>query len=79
MSKKEFFEQVKNDYEHWRDGIYKRKKGADGLSKHAEYLKWDKLHNEVEAYSKNKDHIGAFDPVTKEIYKKAVLGRGLEV
>lgn len=51
-----------------KDNIYKRKKNADGIEK-AEYLKWDKLHNDVEAYAKNKWHMGSIDPKNLRMYK----------
>ncbi len=38
---------------------------------------WDYTHNEVEAYCSGKDHMGAIDPLTKMIYKAAVIGRTL--
>jgi hypothetical protein len=74
ISKSEFFKSVKKEYEYWQDGIYKRKHRAKGIED-AEYLEWDHLHNDVEAYSKGKDHIGSIDPKTLKLYKKAVYTR----
>ncbi len=68
ISKTEFFKKVEEHYEYYKDNIYKRKRGTDGIED-AEYLKWDKLHNDVEAYGKNKCHIGSIDPKTLRIYK----------
>jgi len=72
--KSEFFKKVKNEYEHYRDGIYKRKRGSKGIE-NAEYIEWDHLHNDVEAYGKNERHIGSIDPKTLKIYKAAVRYR----
>jgi hypothetical protein len=77
MSKSEFFKKVSDDYEHWRDGIYRRKSRANGLDKNTEYLKWDHLHNDVEAFSKGGTHLGSYDPATLELYKGPVFGRTL--
>lgn len=74
ITKKEFFEKMKDQYEYWQDGIYKRKSRADGI-KNAEYLKWDHLHNDVEAYSKSEVHLGSIDPANLTLYKPGVPGR----
>lgn len=71
ISKQEFFKKIKNDYEHYRNGTYRRKKGAKGIEK-AEYLEWDHLHGDVEAYTKNRQHLGSIDPKTLKIYKGPV-------
>ena len=72
LSKSEFFKTVQKDYEHYRNGIYKRKKGAKGIEK-AEYLEWDHLHSDVEAYSKGGKHLGSIDPKSLRIYKGPVV------
>lgn len=72
ISKSEFFKKVKNDYEHYKNGIYRRKKGAKGIEK-AEYLEWDHLHGDVEAYAKGGKHLGSIDPKTLKIYKGPVV------
>lgn len=78
MSKSEFFkrDKIKRDYEHYKRGIYRKKRGAAGLN-NAEYLKWDHLHNDVEAYTSGRIHMGSIDPNTLEFYKNAVRGRTL--
>ena len=68
ISKSDFFKKVKNDYEHYKNGIYRRKKGAKGIEK-AEYLEWDHLHGDVEAYTKSYRHLGSIDPRTLRLYK----------
>ncbi len=78
ISKTEFFnkEVIKQNYEYYKNGAYKRKPNKSGIE-NAEFLKWDHLHNEVEAYSKNQKHIGAIDPQSLKIYKGPVPGRKL--
>ena len=80
MSKSEFFnqEEVKKNYESYRDGIYRKKIGAKGIEG-AEYIQWDHLHNDVEAYSKSKKHIGSIDPKTLKLYKDPVGPRKIEI
>ncbi len=68
VSKTEFFKSVQDQYEHWKKGIYRRKQGAKGIE-NAEYLKWDHLHGDVEAYSKSEIPLGSIDPKTLKIYK----------
>ena len=41
----------------------------------ANRIHWDTCHSEVEVYDSNGNHIGALDPRTKKIYKKAVKNR----
>lgn len=71
ITKTEFFKSISKEYEYWRDNIYKRKHKAKGLDKKTEYLKWDHLHNDVEAYDKWGKHLGSYDPKTLQLYKKA--------
>lgn len=61
----------KKGYERYRNDVLRRKPGHEGLGKDAEYLEWDYLHNEIEAYGHNKKHTGAIDPSTWEFYKPA--------
>jgi hypothetical protein len=76
INKKDFFNSVKDQYEHWKEGIYKKKPGAEGLGNgKAEFLDWDHLHNDVEAYNKLGKHIGSLDPETLQLYKNPVLDR----
>jgi len=70
ISKTEFFKSVKNDYEYWRNNTYIRKHRAKGLDKQVEYLKWDHLHNDVEAYDVDGNHLGSYDPKTLRLYKE---------
>lgn len=74
ITKTEFFKMIKKDYERWRDNIYKRKSKAKGIED-AEYLEWDYTHNDVEAYSKAKRHIGSINPHTLKLYKLPVYNR----
>ena len=74
VSKSEFFKSVKNRYEHWRNGIYKLKKGKDPIEG-AEYMEWDHLHDEVEIYNAGRKHLGAINPKTYVLMKDPVLGR----
>jgi len=76
VTKVEFFRQLKDQYEYWKDGIYKLKDRAMGLlDGKAYYLQWDNLHNDVEVYSKGKTHLGSIDPKTLQLYKVAVYNR----
>ncbi len=75
VSKQDFFKRVKHDYEHFKNGIYKKKSEAKGLAQDAEYLVWDALHGDVEAYNASKKHIGSYDPVTLKLYKPPVMFR----
>ena len=78
ISSTEFFRQCKDRYERWRDGIYRLKDRAIGfLNGKAHYLQWDKLHNDVEVYNKNGEHLGSLDPKKLELYKNKVHGRKL--
>jgi len=79
VTRTEFFKKVKNDYKFFRNSkkgpIYKRQPGTKGLGKKAEYIYWDHQHNDVEAFSKSKKHIGSYDPASLELYKPPVIGR----
>jgi hypothetical protein len=78
VSKTEFFKQtdaIKQNYEHWRKGIYKLKKRGKAVVKNAEYIYWDHTHNDVEVFNRNEIHLGSIDPETLELYKGPVLGR----
>lgn len=77
MTKTEFFKKMKKRYEHWRNGIYRRKSKEPAIVKNAEYLEWDHKHNDVEIYHKNEQHLGSLDPKTLEIYKDPVPNRML--
>jgi hypothetical protein len=76
VSKSEFFQKVKNDYEYWKDGVYRRKRGSIGIE-NAEYLEWDHMHNDVEAFSRKKSHMGSIDPTTLKLYRLPTKGRRL--
>ena len=76
ITKSEFFKKIKNDYEHYKNGIYRRKKGAKSIE-NAEYLQWDYLHGDVEAYAENRWHMGSIDPKNLRFYKPAVPARRL--
>jgi len=67
---------IKDEYEHWQNGIYKRKPRCKGVE-NAEYLKWDHRHNDVEAYSKGQMHLGSINPNTLKLYKPPVIPRAM--
>jgi hypothetical protein len=76
MTKAEFFRQVKDQYEHFKDTVYQLKDRAAGLlDGKAQYLKWDHLHSDVEVFNRGKDHLGSLDPKTMQLYKGPVSGR----
>lgn len=76
VPKSEFFKKVSDRYERWRGQIYRAKNKAKKLGDgKVEYLEWDHLHNDVEAYNKARQHMGSIDPKTTEIYKNPVVGR----
>jgi len=76
ITKVEFFRQLKDQYEYWKDGMYGLKDRVNGLlDGKAYYLQWDNLHNDVEVYSKGKTHLGSLDPKTLNLYKGPVYGR----
>lgn len=74
MTKTEFFQKVRDQYEYWQNNIYRRKCGAKGIE-NAEYLRWDHLHNDVEAYTAGRKHLGSINPHTLRLYKGPVIGR----
>ena len=58
--------------------MYRAKRGTERLAGHkAEFLQWDHLHNDVEAYSKSEKHLGSINPKTLELYKGPEAGRNL--
>ena len=65
----------KNGYENYKDGSLRRKPGCEGLGKNAEFLKWDHLHNDLEAYRSRTKHTGSINPATWEFYKRPVFPR----
>ncbi len=71
ITKTAFFKKIKDQYRHYKEDKYRRKPGATGLDKKAEYIKWDHLHNDVEAYDKSGRHLGSYDPETLRCYKPA--------
>lgn len=56
--------------------IWNLKKGAKPIEG-ARFLKWDHLHDEVEAYNSQGEHLGAVDPLTNLLYKPALGERML--
>ncbi len=76
IAKAEFFRQCSDRYEHWKNGVYRLIDRAKGfLDGKAHYLEWDHLHNDLEVYGENRQHIGSLDPRTMQLYKGAVVGR----
>lgn len=70
IGKSEFFNKVRDRYYHLKNGIYRAKCKQDRLANgKAEYLEWDYLHSDIEAYSNSKDHLGSINPNTLELYK----------
>lgn len=78
ITKAEFFRQVKDQYEHWKNQVYMLKTRAEGLlNGKAHYLQWDHRHNDVEVYDKAKNHLGSLDPKTLKLYKGPVPFRDM--
>ena len=77
MTKTEAYEYLKNElgYENYKDGFLKRKPGRKGLGKNADLIRWDHLHNDLEAFRDRKTHTGSIDPSTWEFYKPPVFPR----
>ena len=75
MSKTEFFKKVKGDYRFDKQlNVYVRIKGKEGLKcsrtgKDIEFLEWDGLHLDVEAYGSNKAHLGSIRTSDYVMYK----------
>ena len=74
--KSEFFRKIRSQYTYWHNDIYKKQERVKSIE-NAEYLVWDNLHQDVEAYEKNRAHIGSIDPKTLCLYKPAVAHRVL--
>lgn len=82
MPKQEVFKQQKisDDYEKVKGrDRWKRKKGAEGLDKKVEYLEWDALHGDIEAYDSCGVHLGSYEPRSLKLYKKAVYKRTIDL
>lgn len=77
IEKPEFFNnpRIKSNYEHYRKEVYRLKPNGTPVAKNAEYLHWDKLHKDVEVYSKTEKHLGSLDPKTLKLYKPPIPGR----
>lgn len=60
--------EIKKDYE-WDNqrGVWKMKDNGKEIIDKVEYLKEDRLHNEIEMYDKRGRHLGALDPKTRQI------------
>ncbi|MEA4822252.1 MAG: colicin E3/pyocin S6 family cytotoxin [Erysipelotrichales bacterium] len=43
------------------------------------FFTWDSLHGEIEVFNMRGKHLGALDPVTGRMIKKAVKGRKIDV
>lgn len=82
MPKQEAFKQSKiaNDYEKVKGrDRWKRKKGAQGLDKKAQFLEWDNLHKDIEAYDSTGNHLGSYEPTSLKLYKDAIYSRTIDV
>jgi hypothetical protein len=77
LTKPEINNRLKGRYQQREDGKWYLRDGAEAIldnqEKKIEVLKWDNLHNELEAYTdkrcKRGTHTGALDPDTLKIYK----------
>ena len=79
VSKPDFAEKIKKSYQKVRNRkFWKLKKGEEPINK-AEYLEWDYLHQEVETYNKQGDHLGAINPQTRRLSKPPVRGRRIDI
>lgn len=81
IDKQDFFrkEEVRNNYEHVRDGVYRLKKGGKSIVAHANYLQWDHLHSDVEVYRDIDMHLGSLDPADMTLYKGPRIGRRINL
>ncbi|HLC06642.1 MAG TPA: colicin E3/pyocin S6 family cytotoxin [Candidatus Babeliales bacterium] len=77
ISKTEFFQSMKKHYEHYKEDIYRTK--TDTFGKKTKYIKWDHLHNDIEAYTKNGKHLGSINPRTLKFCKPANPRNWIEV
>jgi hypothetical protein len=77
ITKQEFFNSqvIKENYDHFREGVYRLKQNGKAIVKNAYYLHWDHLHNDVEVYAKSKRHLGSLDPRKLQLYKPAAQNR----
>lgn len=79
ISKSEFSKDIKNSYQKLRNRErWKKNPKAEGF-KDAEYLEWDKCHQDIEAYNKRGEHTGSIDPATGRYYKPRVIGRTIDI
>jgi hypothetical protein len=69
ISKTDFFKLMKKHYEYYKDDIYRTK--TDAFGKKTKYIKWDYLHNDIEAYTQKGKHLGSINPRTLKFYKPA--------
>lgn len=79
ISKSEFAKNIKNSYQKLRNRErWKLKPKSKGFDD-AEYLEWDKQHQDIEAYNKHGKHMGSIDPATNRYYKPRVNGRTIDI
>jgi hypothetical protein len=69
ISKTEFFKSMKKHYKYYKEDIYRTK--SDAFGKKTKYIKWDHLHDDIEAYTKSGEHLGSINPKTLRFYKPA--------
>ncbi len=79
VTKTAFFKKMKDQYKYYREDIYKKISGIRGLDKKTEYIKWDHLHNDVEAFDRGGRHLGSYDPQTLRLYKPPKLNYSIRI
>jgi len=56
---------------------YKKDVKTNGLSgKDRRYYQWDYLHNDIEVFDKDFNHLGSIDPISGNMYK---LSKGHQI
>lgn len=67
-------EEIKNNYQKYEKNSSKYKLKRDSkalLDGKAEYIEWDPMHKEVEAYDRNGAHLGALETENFTQYRPA--------
>ncbi len=61
-------------FQNFRDGL--KSNGQKGTKR--EYYEWDHMHNDIEVYSHQGNHLGSMDPISGKIYRAPVIGRTIK-